>query len=211
MGTSSFELREEAQRRLSALRTYAPQAFYRWHCVWMYEHHRWEGTLTGKVDGQHHGVEIAFASGETLFFDKRHPDWMLYPNRLCFYPVDRWSLPFSFGPALNGVLLTMPFLSWPIVHVAKTAKLGRKALQIDVQQGSQQARLFCDQHFNTLLKAEWEDLQGHQRGSFTLKSLKKFPQGWGLRQAVYELNGKQTTLQVLSCEVLDQNRDDFRK
>lgn len=211
VGASSSALREEARRRLRALRTYVPQEFYRWHCMWVYENRRWAGTLTGKVEGQHHGVEIAFASGETLFFDKWHPNWILYPNRLCLYPEHRWGDPFPFHPALNGVLLTMPFLSWPIVRVAKTAKLGRKAIRVDVQRGSQRARLFCDQNFNTLLKVEWEDTQRHQRGSFTLNSFKKFPQGWGLGQAVYELNGKQTTLHVLSCEVLDQNRDNFRK
>ena len=200
VGTSSVELLREAQQRMLALRTYTPSKHYRWHLCWKQKKHVTFGTLTGTVEGGHHWVEVTFSSGEAVRFDKNNPEWVLYPNFLCLYPQERWGEPLSVNRALNVYLLTMSFLTWDLKACTKTAKFGRKVLRADVQNGFQKARLFLDKNFNTLLKAEWEDVSDKIRGSFTLKALKKFPQGWGLREAVYELNGVQTTLQVLSVE-----------
>lgn len=200
VGTSTSELLREAQQRMVALRTYAPSGHYRWHLCWKQKKRVIFGTLTGTVEGDHHWVTITFASGETFLFDKNHPEWVLYPNRLCLYPQERWNEPLPVNCALNAYLLTMSFLTWDLQTCIKTAKFGRKVLRADVQQGKQTARLFLDKNFNTLLKAEWQDIETDHCGSFTLKTLKKFPQGWGLREATYELDGVQTDLRVLSVE-----------
>ena len=200
VGTSTSELFREAQQRMVALRTYAPSKHYHWHLCWKQKKRVAFGTLTGSVEGDHHWVEISFASGETFLFDKNHPEWILYPNRLCLYPRERLGEPLSVNRALNAYLLTMSFLTWDLQTCVKTAKFGRKVLRADVQQGKQTARLFLDKNFNTLLKAEWQDIETNHRGSFTLKTLKKFRPGWGLREATYELNGIRTDLQVLSIE-----------
>lgn len=200
VGTSSAELFRETQQRMIALRTYAPNEHYRWHLCWKQKKRVTFGTLTGSVEGDHHWVEVAFASGETFLFDKNHPEWVLYPNRLCLYPRERWGEPLSVNRALNAYLLTMSFLTWDLQTCIKTAKFGRKVLRADVQQGKQTACLFLDKNFNTLLKAEWQDIKTNHCGNFTLKTLKKFPQGWGLREATYTLNGAQTDLRVLSVE-----------
>jgi hypothetical protein len=200
VGTSTSELFREAQQRMIALRTYAPSKHYRWHLCWKQKKRVAFGTLTGSVEGEHHWVTIIFASGETFLFDKNNPEWVLYPNRLCLYPQERWSEPLSVNRALNAYLLTMSFLTWNLQTCIKTAKFGRKVLRADVQKGKQTACLFLDKNFNTLLKAEWQDIKTNHCGNFTLKTLKKFPQGWGLREATYELNGVQTDLQVLSIE-----------
>ena len=200
VGTSTPELFREAQQRMVALRTYAPSEHYRWHLCWKQKKRVAFGTLTGTVEGDRHWVAITFASGEEFLFDKNHPDWVLYPNRLCLYPQERWGEPLSVNRALNAYLLTMSFLTWDLQTCIKTAKFGRKVLRADVQQGKQTARLFLDKNFNTILKAECRDIETHHRGSFTLKTLKKFPQGWGLREATYELDGIRIDLQVLSIE-----------
>ena len=201
VGTSSTDLLREAQRRMIALQTYVPSEHYRWHLAWQQGKRKMFGTLTGSVEDKHHWVEIAFSSGETFLFNKNRPDWVLFPNRLCLYPQERWGEPLFVNRAINAYLLTMSFLTWDLAMCTKTAKFGRKVLRVDVQRGCKRARLFLDKNFNTLLKAEWHDTSDGTRGSFTLKTLKKFPQGWGLREAVYELNGIQTTLQVLSVTV----------
>ena len=200
VGTSSAELFREAQQRMVALRTYAPSEHYRWHLCWKQKKRVTFGTLTGTVADNHHWVAITFASGEEFLFDKNNPDWVLYPNRLCLYPQKRWGEPLAVNRALNAYLLTMSFLTWNLQTYTKTAKFGRKVLQADVQQGKQTVRLFLDKNFNTLLKAEWQDIETHHCGSFTLKTLKKFPQGWGLREAMYELDDVRTDLRVLSVE-----------
>lgn len=200
VGTSTSELFREAQQRMVALQTYAPNGHYRWHLCWKQKKRVNFGTLTGTVEGDHHWVEVSFASGETFLFDKNNPEWVLYPNRLCLYPQERWGEPLVVNRALNAYLLTMSFLTWNLQTCVKTAKFGRKVLRADVQRDKQTARLFLDKNFNTLLKAEWQDIETNHRGSFTLKTLKKFPQGWGLREAMYELNGTQTDLRVLSIE-----------
>ncbi len=200
VGTSTSELFREAQQRMIALRTYAPSKHYHWHLCWKQKKHVTFGTLTGTVEGDHHWVTITFASGEIFLFDKNHPEWVLYPNRLCLYPQERWNEPLPVNRALNAYLLTMSFLTWDLQTCVKTAKFGRKVLRADVQQGKLTARLFLDKNFNTLLKAEWRNMYTDNCGSFTLKTLKKFRQGWGLREATYELNGIRTDLQVLSIE-----------
>ena len=200
VGTSTSELFREAQQRMIALRIYAPSKHYRWHLCWKQKKRVVFGTLTGTVEGDHHWVTITFASGEEFSFDKNNPEWVLYPNRLCLYPRERWGEPLTVNRALNAYLLTMSFLTWDLQTCIKTAKFGRKVLRADVQWDDQKACLFLDKNFNTLLKAEWHDMHTDNRGSFTLKTLKKFPQGWGLREATYELNGAQTDLQVLSIE-----------
>ena len=200
VGTSTSELFREARQRMVALRTYAPSRHYRWHLCWKQKKRVVFGTLTGTVEGDHHWVTITFASGEEFSFDKNNPEWVLYPNRLCLYPRERWGEPLTVNRALNASLLTMSFLTWDLQTCIKTAKFGRKVLRADVQWDEQKARLFLDKNFNTLLKAEWQDTRTDNRGSFTLKTLKKFPQGWGLREATYELNGVQTDLRVLSVE-----------
>ena len=200
VGTSSAELFRKAQQRMIALRTYAPNRHYHWHLCWKQKKHVTFGTLTGSVEGDHHRVTITFASGETFLFDKNHPEWILYPNRLCLYPQERWSEPLDVNRALNAYLLTMSFLAWDLQTCIKTAKFGRRVLRADVKRDNQKARLFLDKNFNTLLKAEWQSIETNHCGSFTLKTLKKFPQGWGLREATYELNGVRTDLQVLSVE-----------
>ena len=200
VGTSTSELFREAQQRMIALRIYAPSKHYRWHLCWKQKKHVTFGTLTGSVEGDHHWVEVSFASGEEFLFDKNNPEWVLYPNRLCLYPRERWGELLPVNRALNAYLLTMSFLTWDLQTCVKTAKFGRKVLRTDVQRGKQTARLFLDKNFNTLLKAEWQDIETNYCGSFTLKTLKKFPQGWGLREATYELDGVQTDLRVLSVE-----------
>ena len=200
VGTSTSELFREAQQRMIALRIYAPSKHYRWHLCWKQKKRVVFGTLTGTVEGDHHWVTITFASGEEFSFDKNNPEWVLYPNRLCLYPRERWGEPLTVNRALNAYLLTMSFLTWDLQTCIKTAKFGRKVLRADVQWDDQKACLFLDTNFNTLLKAEWHDMHTDNRGSFTLKTLKKFPQGWGLREATYELNGAQTDLRVLSIE-----------
>jgi hypothetical protein len=200
VGTSTSELFREAQQRMIALRTYAPSGHYRWHLCWKQKKRVTFGTLTGTVEGDHHWVTITFASGEEFSFDKNNPEWVLYPNRLCLYPRERWGEPLNVNRALNAYLLTMSFLTWELQTCVKTAKFGRKVLRADVQRDKQTARLFLDKNFNTLLKAEWQNIETNHCGNFTLKTLKKFPQGWGLREATYELNGIQTDLRVLSVE-----------
>ena len=200
VGTSTSELLREAQQRMVALRTYAPSGHYRWHLCWKQKKRVIFGTLTGSIEGDHHWVTIIFASGETFLFDKNNPGWVLYPNRLCLYPRKLWGEPLVINRALNAYLLTMSFLTWDLQTCIKTAKFGRKVLRADVQQGKQTARLFLDKNFNTLLKAEWQDIETDHCGSFTLKTLKKFPQGWGLQEATYQLGKVRTDLRVLSVE-----------
>ena len=106
--------------------------------------------FTGTVEDDHHWVTVSFTSGETFLFDKNHPEWVLYPNRLCLYLQKRWGEPLTVNRALNAYLLTMSFLTWHLQPCIKTAKFGRKVLRADVQQEKQTARLFLDKNFNTL-------------------------------------------------------------
>ena len=196
------KLRWEVVSRLEALRTYVPAQRYRWNFHWKNRHEYHCGALLGSHLNGSHWVEIAFDNGDRLCFYKGNPTWAFYPCRLCLCFVQDWWKPLRSNPALNVHLLTMSFLNWTIVNYKKTAFLGRKALQIVLENENEGcAEVFLDQFFNTLLQAKIDLRASETKGSFTLKRLKKFPSGWGLREAIYELNGEKTILEIDSISI----------
>ena len=140
---SQEEWLQEAQQRLQAIRFYSPNAYYRWKLQFKHSRtERYPGTLTGCVEGNHHYVQVTFCNGSQLLFDKTHPQWILYPHRLCLYPETEWGESLSAHIALNAYVLTMAFLNWPIQSCAPCRKLGRKAIHITLAKESYTAHVF---------------------------------------------------------------------
>lgn len=205
---SQEEWLQEAQQRLQAVRFYSPNAYYRWKLQFKQSRtERCPGTLIGRVEGNHHYVQVTFCNGSQLLFDKTHPQWILYPHRLCLYPETEWGKSLlSSHTALNAYVLTMAFLNWPIQSCVPCRKLGRKAIHITLAKGAYIAHVFMDKAFNTIIQADLYHRVTHCHHRFILKHLKKFSQGWGLREAVFVFYPNpssqplQTTLKVLSVD-----------
>lgn len=190
------ELYADTQRRLSTLKNFISNDHYRWNITWENLSGRTQGILTGKTLEHFHWVQIEFKNGHILCFDKINPTIALYPNRLSLYPMDLWGCPLKDNPALCCYLIAMPFLNWPVIACKKSAKKGRKAISVYLQQGQWTAHVYLDKHFNTILSVELCNEEKNVKGIFALKNLKKYKQGWGLHKAEFSLNGEKTTLVV---------------
>lgn len=206
-------LLQEAQQRLQAICSYGPNSYYRWKLQFKQSiAERYPGTLIGYMDKSHHYVQVTFCNGSQLLFDKTHPQWILYPHRLCPYPETEWGKPLSEHTALNAYMLTMAFLNWPIQSCATCRKLGRKAIHITLAKEAYTAHVFLDKVFNTIIQADLYHHVTQHHHQFILKHLKKFSQGWGLREAVFVFYPNpssqplQTTIKVLSVDTQKPNK-----
>lgn len=194
--SQDIDLYVDVQQRLNALKTYIFGNRYHWDITWISERNHSSGSLMGQTIEHFHWMELTFENGHMLCFDKINPTVALYPNRLSLYPLERWLDPLPDNPALCCYMLAMPFLKGTILSCEKTAKKGRKAIKVLLQQDLCEIELYLDKHFNTILSAELTHRARAITGSFTLKNLKKFKQGWSLYKAEYVLNGLKTTLVV---------------
>ena len=207
-------LKSDVETRLTILRQFIPQKHYQWHIRWVCEGVCQRGTLEGFQQGQCHWITITFASGRSLTFDKSNPCVALYPNKLCLLKPEAFTAPLLDLPGVCVHMIAMPFLSWELISCSKTAKLGRRAIRVllseygvctEVVQFAHNlhTEVFLDKHFNTILQAKMWDTQSNFNASFTLKHLKKFKTGWGLRTAEFTLNNRKVLLCVDKVEVLD--------
>lgn len=188
--------------RICALKTYAPNENYCWHLEWKVGKQSYSGRLTGNVEGSHHWINIVFPDQTTLFFDKNNPQQAFYPHRLCPLPQERWQEPLGGLPSVSYELIAMPFLNDTVISVKKTAKQGRKALEVDFKRENHiSTKAFLDLKFNTILEVQAHST--HPTGKFQLKSLKKFNGIWGLHQAVFSQGKNTTRLTVKKIETYD--------
>lgn len=190
------ELYADVQKRLNALKNFTSSDHYRWDITWLNPSGRAKGIFIGQTIGYSHWIQVEFGNGHVLCFDKFNPTIALYPNRLSLYPIDCWGNPLKDNPALCCYLIAMPFLNWPIIFCEKSAKKGRKAISVCLQQGPWSAHVYLDKHFNTILSVELYNKGKNVKGTFALKNLKKYKQGWGLHKAEFSLKGEKTTLVV---------------
>lgn len=207
-------LEADVVARLTTLREFVPQKHYRWHIRWSCNGvHQW-GTLEGLQQGSAHWITLTFASGRTLTFNKSHPCVALYPNKLCLIKPNAFTKPLQDLPGVCIHTIAMPFLNWGIESCSKTAKLGRRAIRVLLSEYNLHTKtlrssddlrteIFLDKHFNTILQAKMWDTQSDFHASFTLKHLKKFKSGWGLRSAEFTLNHRKTLLYVDEIQILD--------
>jgi len=185
--------------RITALKTYAPSENYCWQLEWKVGKQTYSGRLTGKVEGSHHWINIIFPDQATLFFDKNNPQQAFYPHRLCLLPQERWQEPLGGLPSVSYELIAMPFLNDTVISVKKTAKQGRKALEVDLKRKNHIfTKVFLDLKFNTIL--EIQHLSAHPISKFKLKSLKKFNGIWGLHQAEFSQGKTATKLKITSIK-----------
>ena len=191
-----FNLYADVQQRLNALKTFTSSDYYRWDITWENSSYKTKGIFTGQTIENYHWIQLEFENGHVLCFDKFNPTIALYPSRLSLYPVDAWGDALADNPALCCYLIAMPFLNWPIIACEKTAKKGRKAISVYLQQGQWTAHLYLDKHFNTILSAELSNKVKNINGTFSLKNLKKYKNGWNLHKAEFYLKGAKTTLIV---------------
>lgn len=196
-------LKADVETRLTTLRQFIPQKHYRWHIRWTCGGVHQRGTLEGLQQGQCHWITITFASGRSLTFDKSNPRVALYPNKLCLLKPEAFITPLQDLPGVCVHMISMPFLSWEIDSCSKTAKLGRRAIRVLLSGYGLHAEVFLDKHFNTILQAKTWGPKNDFRASFTLKHLKKFKTGWGLRTAEFTLNNRKILLCVDKVEALD--------
>ncbi len=194
----------DVQQRLHTLRNYISSDHYRWDISWTNLQRKMQSNLTGQSMGYFHWTQIEFESGNVLCFDKLNPSIALYPNRLSLYPIELWGQPLVDNPALCCYMIAMPFLKWHVFSCKKSAKRGRKAIEIYLQEGSWQAKVYLDRNFNTILSAELLNREKNIKASFILKNLKKFRQGWSLHRAEFALNGAKTTLTVNCINSLEK-------
>ena len=190
------ELYADVQQRLNALKSFTLSDYYRWDLTWLNLSGRTQGVFVGQTIEHFHWVQVEFENGHVLCFDKINPTVALYPNRLSLYPIDSWGNPLKDNPAVCCYLMAMPFLNWPVISCEKSAKKGRKAISVYLQQGQWVAHVYLDKHFNTILSVELWNKEKTIKGTFVLKNLKKYKQGWGLHKAEFSLNGEKTTLIV---------------
>lgn len=175
--------------RIVALKSYAPSENYNWSLEWRVGKQTYAGSLTGKVEAGYHWIEIIFSDEAKLYFNKNNLQQAYYPNRLCPWGKERWQEPLGGLPSVSYELVAMPFLNDVVALVKKTAKQGRKALEVDFMCGNHlHAKVFLDLKFNTILEVQLPSIDQ----KFKLKSLKKFDGIWGLHQAEF-LKGKITT------------------
>jgi len=193
-------LEKEVVHRVEVLKSYAPGMFYRWQLRWFEEGQRpLNGQLKGKVDSKFHWIELCFESGDKLCFDKNNPEVAFYPNILCFYPECEWLNPLGNHRSLCYYLIAMPFLHWPVESFKKTAKMGRRAVQVVFLKDDVEVEVFIDQAFNAILQVIIR-LSGKVYGKFSLNNFKRFSQGWGIGGAEYVLMGFKTKMKVVSVE-----------
>ena len=197
--TEDLLLKNEVVARIDTLKAYAPDDVYRWDFWWNEEKRYTKGWLTGCVDKTHHWVEVSLGNGDVLFFDKNNPVFCLYPHRFCICPTKEWLKPLRGHRSLCCFLIMMPFLHWPIKYFDRTAKMGRRSIQVVFEKGGIQVEIFLDRTFNAILQANV--LEEHRvLGSFILKHFKRFPQGWNLGQIEYVLDGFRSYMNVVSVK-----------
>ena len=185
--------------RIIALKTYAPSESYCWHLEWKVCKRTYSGQLIGKVEDAHHWIEIVFPDKTMLVFDKNNPQRAFYPNRLCPLSQERWLEPLGGLPSVSYELIAMPFLNDTVVSVRKTAKQGRKALEVNFKRKNHvSTKVFLDLKFNTIL--EVQHLSTNPISKFKLKSLKKFNGIWGLHQAEFSQDKTATKLKITSIK-----------
>lgn len=188
--------------RIFALKTYAPNENYCWHLEWKVGKQSYLGHLTGKVEGAHHWINIIFPNQTTLLFDKNNPRQAFFPHRLCPLPQERWQESLGGLPSVSYELIAMPFLNDTVISVKKTAKQGRKALEVDFKrENNNTTKAFLDLKFNTIL--EVQVLSPHLTSKFQLKSLKKINGTWGLHQAAFSQGKNITKLTIKKVETYD--------
>ena len=149
-----YNLYADVQQRLNALKTFTSSDYYRWDITWENSSYKTKGIFIGQTIENYHWIQLEFENGHVLCFDKFNPTIALYPNRLSLYPVDAWGDALADNPALCCYLIAMPFLNWPIIACEKTAKKGRKAISVYLQQGQWTAQIYLDKHFNTILSVD---------------------------------------------------------
>jgi|GEM_PF-2761191 hypothetical protein len=207
-------IKTDVMARLATLRQFVPQKHYRWHVHWICDGSRQYGTLEGIQQGSAHWITLTFASGRSLTFNKSNPRFALYPNKLCWIKPEAFTAPLQDLPGMCIHMIAMPFLNWNVIRCSKTAKLGRRALQVLLSEYNLHTKVaqfaydlhtevFLDKHFNTILQAKLWDSRSDFRASFTLKHLKKFKSGWALRTAEFTLNNRKTLLYVDEVETLE--------
>lgn len=194
--TKDPELYVDVHQRLNTLRNFIPKDYYRWDITWENSSGRTKGVFIGQTIGGSHWIQIEFENGHVLCFNKTNPTIALYPHRLSLYPMDAWGEALADNSALCCYLLAMPFLNWPIVSYEKTAKKGRKAISVCLQQKQWLAQIYLDKHFNTILSVDLCNKAKNIKGTFSLKNLKKYKHGWGLHKAEFSWNNSKTTLVV---------------
>ena len=203
IGASQQDLAAEVHQRLQALRHYNPHPHYRWNMQFSTgRRHRQNCLLTGCTINRMPHVEITFANGHTLTFNKNDPTWILYPNHLCLLPFERWLEPLPENAATCAYLIAMPFLAGTVQRCTYSRKMGRRAIRIALTHNQITTILFLDHSLNTILQADIHDAQGNTFARFVLKHLKKFPSGWSLREATYQYGSAKTRLKVRSVEIL---------
>ena len=198
--SSNLLLKKEVFHRIEVLKNYAPSLSYCWKLRWFEKGQcPMEGQLKGRVEGKFHWIEVFFASGDKLSFDKNNPRVAFYPNILCLYPEHEWLNPLGDHHALCYHLIAMPFLYWPIESFKKTAKMGRRAIQVVFSKSDIRIEVFIDQAFNAILQVVIR-ISGDVYGKFSLNHFKRFGQDWGMGCAEYTLMGRKAKLKVISIE-----------
>ncbi len=186
--------------RILSLKTYTLSKNYCWLLEWEAGKHVYSGCLTGKLDGVHHWIKVTFPDKTILYFDKNDPRRPLYPNILCFLPEKHWQDSLGGLPAVSYELIAMPFLEDEIASVKKTAKKGRRALEvIFLRKGIYHAKLYLDFNFNTILEVQL--LSTTSCNKFKLKSLKKFNDVWCLHKADFYKGKENTKLNVKKVKI----------
>lgn len=189
--------------RILSLKAYALSKNYCWFLEWRVGKHTYSGCLTGKLDGVHHWIKVTFPDKTVLYFDKNDPRRPLYPNILCFLPEEHWQNDLGNLPSVSYELIAMPFLEDEIASVKKTAKQGRKALEIIFhRKGIGHVKLYLDFNFNTILEVQMFFKTSCSK--FKLKSLKKFNNIWCLHKADFYAGKESTKLNIKDVEIYDE-------
>lgn len=189
--------------RLIALKSYAPSENYYWNLEWRVGKQIYVGSLTGKVEEGHHWIKIIFPDKTTLYFNKNNSQQAYYPNRLCLWGKERWQEPLGGLPSVSYELIAMPFLNDVVTSVKKTAKQGRKALEVDfMRENYLYAKVFLDLKFNTILEVQLPSINQKLK----LKSLKKFDNIWSLHQAEFVQGKTSTRLTVKKVEIYNLSK-----
>ena len=188
------------KERIIALKTYAPSKHYSWTLEWRIGKQTYSGCLIGKLENLHHWIEIIFPNNTILFFDKNNPQQAFYPNRFCPFSQEHWQESLGGLSVVSYELIAMPFLNDTVISVKKTAKQGRKALEVHFEgKNCFPTKMFLDLKFNTILEVQFPST--HHK--FKLKSLKKFNGIWGLHQAEFSNDKTSVKLTIKKVEIYD--------
>lgn len=196
-------LKSDVKARLNTLQQFVPEKHYKWYMYWKEDNVRKQSVLEGLQYGKMHWITVAFSDKISLSFDKSNPCIALYPNKLSLCKFENFTKPICSLPGLCIHMIAMPFLNWDIMHCAKTAKLGRRAIQVLLSKDDLYCEVFLDKNFNTILQVKMWDSASKFNAGFTLKHLKKFKAGWGIRVAEFTLNHRKTSLFVENIVTLD--------